>query len=43
MNDIRAKMDGEGNDWIVSDSAQEILSTMIDNLVAHLEHLKGQL
>ncbi|MFC1945172.1 right-handed parallel beta-helix repeat-containing protein [Chloroflexota bacterium] len=40
LNDIRAKMDGESNDWIVSGSAQETLRTMIDTLVAHLEYLK---
>jgi outer membrane protein assembly factor BamB len=39
-NDIRPKMDGEGNnDWIICEDAQEDLTGMIDRLIEHLESL----
>lgn len=37
LNDIRFKMDGEGNDWIIDLVAQQKLCTMIDTLVNHLQ------
>jgi len=36
LNDIRPKMDGEGDDWIVDSTAQQELCAMIDTLVNHL-------
>ncbi|UCE38650.1 MAG: VCBS repeat-containing protein [Thermoplasmata archaeon] len=40
-NDIRPKMDGEGNnDWIICEDAQEDLTEMIDELVDYLESLQ---
>ncbi len=39
-NDIRPKMDGEGNnDWIINDDAQNDLTGMIDELIEYLETL----
>lgn len=39
-NDIRPKMDGEGNnDWIICDDAQSDLTAMIDELIEYLETL----
>jgi outer membrane protein assembly factor BamB len=39
-NDIRPKMDGEGNnDWIICKYAQEDLTEMIDMLIEYLESL----
>ena len=45
QHDIRAKADGyvDGNpkdDWITDPEAQEEICTMIDDLIAYLEHLK---
>ena len=39
-NDIRPKMDGEGNnDWITCEYAQDDLTEMIDQLIEYLEYL----
>ena len=37
LNDIRPKMDGEGDSWIVDSTVQQELCAMIDTLVAHLQ------
>jgi len=42
LNDVWVKMDGEGQDWIIDPTAQQVLYTMIDTLVGHLENLKTQ-
>ena len=43
LNDIWAKMDGKGQDWIINPATQQALCTMIDALVGHLENLKTQI